>query len=412
MIKYIVKKKKCRSCEHPNFLEIFSLGNFYLSDFVEGKAKPKKSPLDLVLCLKCFLLQLKHTTSRSLLYTERYGYRSGVNKTMKDELSDIVKKALNFTKKLKDDEDIVLDIGSSDATLLKNYPEGILKIGFDPIEKFRKYFNEPNMYFVKDFFNHDGFKNEFGNSKAKIITAIAVFYDIDEPNKFLADLRKILHPDGIFIIQQNYLVEMLKNNAIDNVVHEHLCYYSINSLKHLLSRHNLEIFDVELRRVNGGSLRTYVCHKGRRPVSKAVYSLEEEELKRFKLDKKETYLKFKKEVEKELKRLRNYIVRVAKKRKTIYVYGASTRGNTVLQFCGLDESLIKAAVERNPEKWGKKIASVGIPIISEEEARKNQPDYMLVLPWFFREEFIEREKEYLQKGGKFIFPLPEFEVFK
>lgn len=384
------------------------MGEQYLSDFVIGEGKPGKFPLDLILCRDCFLLQLSHTTPPSLLYTERYGYKSGVSQTMRDELNQIANEAESLVE-LKSN-DLVLDIGANDGTLLKAYKtKGIRLVGFDPVAKFGEEFNGPSEVFINDYFRAGPFQKKFSRSKAKIITAIAMFYDLDDPNAFLADIVKVLTSDGIFIVQQNYVVEMLNKNALDNMVHEHLCYYSFSSLENLLSRHGLEIFDVKLRDINGGSFRTYICQKGKRPISKSVYQLRTNE-RSLKMQDKKLYDDFAKKVKLNGKKLTNFIKKITKNGKKVYVYGASTRGNTLLQYYGLDNDLIEAAVERNPEKWGKKIASVGIPIISEEQARKDHPDYMLVLPWHFREEFLEREKEYLANGGHFIFPLPDFEV--
>jgi hypothetical protein len=247
------------------------------------------------------------------------------------------------------------------------------------------------------------------NKKANIVTAISCFYDMEEPNSFLSDVRKILDKDGVFIIQQNYLVEMLKQNAFDNIVHEHLEYYSLFSLENLLKRHGLEVFNVEKSDINGGSFRTYISNKGKRRAMKSVINMRVKE-KNMNLKSVRIYTDFAERVKNNKNILHKFVSNLVKINKKIFVYGASTRGNTLLQYYGLDNKLIKAAAERNPEKWGKKIASVGIPIISEEQARKERPDYMLVLPWFFKKEFLQREKNYLKLGGHFIFPLPKFEV--
>jgi len=232
---------------------------------------------------------------------------------------------------------------------------------------------------------------------------------MEEPNQFIEDVKKIMKENGIFIIQQNYLVGMLKLNAFDNIVHEHLEYYSLLSLNNLLERHGLEVFDLEERVLNGGSFRTYIATKGIRKFLKAVLEMERHETK-LKLTNKKIYLDFAKQIRNNKEKVLNFVKKQTANGKLVYLYGASTRGNTLLQYFELDNRLIKKAVERNSEKWGKIIASVGIPIISEEEARNDKPDYMLVLPWFFKEEFLKREKKYLETGGHFIFPLPKLEV--
>ena len=403
-----MKIKKCRSCGSKNLISILSLGNQYLSDFVKVNRKPKAFPLNMILCKDCFLVQLDYSAPSKYLYTERYGYKSGINQTMQDELKEIAQKSLKKVKKTKE-KIIAVDIGANDGTLLKYYPKSIYKIGVEPITKFAKEAKRYSDKVVNDFFTYESYSKTIKNKKADIVTIISCFYDMEEPNKFISDVKKIMKEDGICVIQQNYLVGMLKLNAFDNIVHEHLEYYSLLSLNSLLSKHGLEVFDVELRELNGGSFRTYIAFKGRRKVTKAVEKLNKYE-KKLRLNKKTIYLDFAKRIKNNKKKLYKFIKKESGKGKIIYLYGASTRGNTLLQYFDLDSKLITKAVERNPEKWGKIIASVGIPIISEKQARKDKPEYMLVLPWFFKKEFLKREKKYLDSGGHFIFPLPKFEV--
>ncbi len=406
--KKTISIKKCRSCNSTNLEEIITLGNLYLSDFLQKNVKPKSFPLTLVLCNKCFLLQLRHTSPPSSLYTERYGYKSGINKTMKSELEEIAKDALvKLNKKPK--EITVVDIGANDGTLLSFYPKEVYRIAVEPIKKFAKESKKHADEVINDFFSYETFTKKIKNKNADVVTAISCFYDMPDPNKFVMDVKKIMKDDGIFIIQQNYLVGMLEQNAFDNIVHEHLEYYSLLSLSNLLKKYDLEIFDVKLRDLNGGSFKTYIAHTGKRTISKNVLKMQLTE-KKLKLNNKKIYKDFGKRINENKKELSELIKKILKEKKSIYIYGASTRGNTLLQFYKLNNKHIKYAVERNSEKHGKIIASVGIPIISEEQARIDHPDYMLILPWFFKSEFLEREKTYLKKGGHFIFPLPKLEV--
>lgn len=402
-----IKINKCRACNSQNIKDILSLGVQYLSDFTINNNKPEKYPLSLVLCDDCSLLQLKHTVPQSSLYTERYGYKSGMNSTMQRELKEIVNKALD---KLEQKNDITaVDIGANDGTLLSNYKDSVFKIGVEPIRKFARECKLKADVVINDFFNYKSYYKKIKAKKAHIVTVISCFYDMEYPNAFLSDIKKILHEDGVLVIQQNYLVKMLKQNAFDNIVHEHLEYYSLLSMANLLGRHDLEVFDVEESDVNGGSFRTYICYKNKRRLSKAVKNMTNEE-KKLKLFNVRIYNDFAKRINNNKNNLHKLIMKLTRSKKRIYLYGASTRGNTLLQYSKLNNKLIKAAVERNSEKWGKKIASVGIPIISEDQARKERPDYMLVLPWFFKKEFLRREKKYLQDGGHFIFPLPKLKV--
>ncbi len=406
----------CRVCGSKKLHKVLSLGKHYVSNFVDTKKESGiKVPLELVLCgqSECSLLQLKHTTPGHLLY-RNYWYKSGTNQTMRDALLDITKNAQK--KSGLKSGDLVIDIGCNDGTLLRSYQiPGLDLIGFDPAENLLQFSSVGTKKIFNDFFNAKAFKKEFPDKKAKVITSIAMFYDLDDPNAFVNDIVQCLDQNGVWIIQMSYLPMMLEQNAFDNVCHEHLEYYSLVSLSFLLKKHGLEIFDVELNDVNGGSFRVYVKNKNATnlPVSKEatqrILELQTKEEKMGLLTKK-TYAAFAKRVNSLKKQAVNFISTQAKKGKKVYIYGASTKGNTLLQFYGIDNKLIKFAAERNSDKFGKKTVGTFIPIISEDQARKDNPDYFLVLPWHFLKEFISREADYLKSGGKFIVPLPEFSV--
>lgn len=399
---------QCRSCKSGKLKDILSLGDQYLSHFIsEGESKGEKYPLDLVLCEECFLLQLKTTVDSSLLYGEDYGYRSGINNTIKADLAEVASRAMD--EGIVKEGDAFLDIGANDGTLLANYPKEYFRVGCEPIKKLAELCKENADVVVNDFFNYEAINKQLPEKKFKIITAISCFYDLDDPNKFVSDIVRLLADDGIFVVQQNYLVGMLQQNAFDNIVHEHLEYYSLLSLEKLLERHGLEVFHVELNDINGGSFRTYIRRKSGKEVGNTVLALRDME-SMLSLSSIKIYAAFAERVKNITDEVHMFIENAVADGKTVYVYGASTRGNTLLQAAKMNNRLTKAAVERNPEKWGKKIASIDVPIISEEQARLDKPDYMLVLPWYFGKEFLVREKAYLDAGGKFIFPLPRMEV--
>jgi len=396
---------------------ILSLGNQYVSNFVETEDDAPRIPLDLVLCDAqqggCGLLQLRHTTEASILY-RNYWYQSGINQTMRTALADITAKAERL-RPLKEG-DITIDIGSNDGTLLRSYlTSGIRKMGFEPAANLVPSQREADTTIINDFFAARPFRDQFGEAKASIITSIAMFYDLEDPNAFVADVVASLDPEGLWIIQMSYLPLMLTQNAFDNICHEHLEYYSLHSLNVLLKRHGLRVIDVELNDVNGGSFRAYVVHDSASSVHpfpgapERIASLEASE-RDMRLDSLATYAAFAERVERIKRDLVSFIRQETQRGKTVYVYGASTKGNTLLQYFGLDHALIRAAAERNPQKWGKKTVGTYIPIVSEEAARKERPDYFLVLPWHFIPEFVEREHAYLASGGAFIVPLPEFRI--
>lgn len=410
--------KQCRVCSSSNLKDILSLGSIAVSDFVDAGADGGRYPLNLILCDAsangCGLLQLCHTVSAESMY-KTYWYRSGMNATMTKELESIASRVTRLASLRSGDT--VIDIGANDGTLLRGYAvDGLTTVGYEPAHNLAKYNSDGTSVIIQDFFNAAAWRERFPGKKAKAITAIAMFYDLDDPNSFVSDIAECLDQSGVFVIQMSYLPLMLSENAFDNICHEHLEYYGLRTLENLLNRHNLEVFDVELNDVNGGSYRVYIRHRGKESVMPGpigadirVESLRLYEDK-LELSKPETYHAFARRVEDIKKKVTACIRDAHAKGKTVYVYGASTKGNTLLQYFGLDHTLITAAAERNSDKWGKFTVATNIPIISEEQARKDKPDYFLVLPWHFLDEFVKREHDYFIAGGKFIVPLPEFKI--
>lgn len=410
--------KACRVCGSENIIPAISLGKLFISDFLDKDTQANESdrlPLDLVLCERCGLLQLKDTVSHEAMY-RNYWYRSGVNVTMRNELANITESAEKIVK-LKTG-DTVLDIGSNDSTLLRSYAtQGLELVGFEPATNIvGKYGKEGVNKIFNNFFNYEDWSRGMGGKKAKVITAIAMFYDLEDPNEFVSDIVKCLDDNGLLIIQMLYLPSFLERNAFDGICHEHLEYYSLGSLEALLERQGLEVFDAEYRAINEGSYRFYIRKKGKGlgltvppGAPDRVEAMREMENKMHLTDP-QTYKDFMVRVDGICKQIKEFVVKEVAAGKKVYVYGASTKGNTLLQYCGLDSSLIAAAAERNPDKWGKKTVGTNIPIISEEDARKANPDYFLILPWHFLEEFRAREEAYLHGTGKFIVPLPEFRI--
>lgn len=377
-----------------------SLGDQYVSDFVKNQGGGLIAPLSLVLCEDCNLLQLEHTVRRELIYRQ-YWYMSGINKTMKAALKDVVDSARRFVTVKAGD--IVVDIGCNDGTLLQNYERDLTRVGFEPATNLVENAKKVTHLIVNDFFSAENYFR-LVREKARIVTAIAMFYDLDEPNSFVKDVKTILAEDGVFLIQMNYLGDMIERSTFDNIGHEHLEYYSLTNLKPLLERNGLMPFDVEFNEINGGSFRIYIQHQGGQYSTSERISetLQKEAVSLSTL----AYADFARQTERIKRTLLNFITAERAKGKTIYVYGASNRGNTILQYFGLDHTVITAAAERNPNKWGFKTIGTGIPIISEEEARSQKPDYFLILPYAALSEFLGREKEYFASGGKFIVPLP------
>lgn len=398
-------------------VELFSLGDLYVSNFVDdGSSGSLAVPLTLALDRKSGLLQLKHTAPSDAMYRE-YWYRSGTNKTMTEELKGLARKAASLVRSERDD--VVLDIGCNDGTLLRFYGDRFVKVGFDPAENLRGFAEKHANLVVTDFFTAQSYFSHL-SKKARIVTSIAMFYDLEDPHKFVSDVEAVLDDEGLWVVQMSYMPLMLQQLAFDNICHEHLEYYSLSSFEYLIGQHGLRVVDVELNDANGGSFRIYVRKSAAhdhlfatapyRDVGEfRVKSLLEYE-KKLNLDDPATYTSWFDRIV-ELKRETVDFIRSEKaKGKTIWGYGASTKGNTLLQWYGLDSTLIEAIAERNPVKYGKNTVGTNIRIRSEREMRRAKPDYLLILPWHFIAEFRSRERAYLASGGKFIVPCPKFEV--
>lgn len=397
-----ITRTTCRLCGSSKLQEVFSIGEQYINDFVpaERVGKGLKAPLDLVMCERCSLLQLHHTAPQELLYARYYWYRSGVTDTMRRALRDITAQIESMVS--LEPGDVVLDIGANDGAMLATYTApGIRHVGCEPANNLIDMLRQNTEYVMHDFWDYERYMelaSQWGFGKAKVITAIGMFYDLEDPNKFIKDAQHALADDGVFVAQLMCLAPMLEKNDLGNICHEHLEYYSLDSLKYLFETNGLEMFKIEENDVNGGSYRIFARHyKGTGIGFEEKYTLDD-------------ILAFAKRLEGNRKRCVDFIKGEVAKGKKVYVYGASTKGNVILQYYGLDHTLITAAAERSPEKWGKYTIGSWIPIVSEEEARKANPDYFLVLPWAFFNEFYKREKEWRLGGGKFIVPLPEFRV--
>ncbi len=402
----------CRVCNSGQLSFLFTLGDQYINDFPkkEDFGKLRKAPLEMIFCENCSLVQLKHTAPQELLYTGFYWYKSGVTETMikaLKEITDIAEQRFNLQS-----GDVVLDIGSNDGTLLRQFTvPGLITVGVEPATNLAEEGSKGITHFVNDFWIYDKYFSVVGK-KAKIITALGMFYDMEDPNQFIADAEKALTDDGVFIAQLMCLKNMLDSNDVGNICHEHLEYYSFASLEYLFGQNGLEIFDIEINNVNGGSYRLYAKKKG------AVVNIPEgaaERIAKVKEDEKDfqdkkVYQDFFQRLEENKAACVSFIKEKVAQGKKVWAFGASTKGNVILQYYGLDDSLITAASERSPWKFGRYTVGTNVPIVSEEEARQAQPDYFLVLPYAFFNEMYAREKEWRLKGGKWIVPLPEFRI--
>jgi NDP-4-keto-2,6-dideoxyhexose 3-C-methyltransferase len=391
----ITARKTCRLCYSDKIVPVFSLGEQYVNDFVDKGVVGIKAPLELILCENCSLLQLKHTAPQELLYARFYWYHSGFTNTIRNDLKQITEVSSKMVN-LKPG-DVVLDIGANDGTLLSNYQKGVIRVGCEPANNLVEELKNNCDHVIHDFWTYDSYNKLGLGKKAKVITAIGMFYDMEDPNQFVGDAAKALADDGIFVAQLMCLKNMLENNDVGNICHEHLEYYSLEALRYLFEKNGLEIFKVEENAINGGSYRLLARH-----YKNGSIPMEE------KFTKKD-YMDFYKRIEENKKLCVDFIKQEVKKGKKIYVYGASTKGNVILQYYGLTPDLIVAAAEKSKDKIGKYTIGTMIPIVDESDVR-DKADYFFVLPYSFLKEFMEKEKDWRAKGGKFIVPLPNFRV--
>lgn len=415
---HIIRRKSCRVCGSTSLSKVIDLGEQHLQgSFVKpGKELPpvRKIPTVLVRCnpledeKACGLLQMESTVPPEVLYSA-YWYRSGTNNTMRAHLKGIVDEVVPMINKKNAR---VLDVGCNDGTMLNYYPKEYVKFGVDPSDVTKEI--KDGITAIQDVFPSGELLNVIKNEKFDVVTTIAMFYDLEDPVFFTKSVRDILAPDGLWIFEMSYMPSMLKMNSYDTICHEHLEYYSLAVLEHILKSADLKIVNATLNDINGGSIRCYVTHKANFRFKKDEYqqnitALRQEEFD-LELDTDKPYKNFQDHINVHKEELSSLLRRLKKEGKKIHVYGASTKGNTILQWCGIDYRIIDFCAERNPDKYGAYTLGTDIPIISEEESRKMKPDYYLVLPWHFKKEFIEREKETIKNGTKFIFPLPKIEI--
>jgi NDP-4-keto-2,6-dideoxyhexose 3-C-methyltransferase len=394
----------CRSCASDALRPVLSLGEQHLSEFRMDDSRPPKYPLNLMACGVCTLAQLGFTAPAREMFHGTYSFKSGISEAIRTDLGDVV--AYGYYNQPAAQS--WLDIACNDGTLLACVPKHIRRVGIDPLAQFADEALAHADKVVTDFFHAEHFIGE----SFDVITSVSMFYDLDDPNAFVQGVKQVMAPGGIWVIQQNYLPLMLENSSVDNISHEHLAYYSMTSLKPLLESHGLEIVDVELNPINGGCFRTLVARQGEREVTEWVGQLlEEESVMGIGVGGNFSALDaFVKRAESALANLRQMVDTITEAGYSIYVYGASTRGAVIWQAAGLDVGQLPKVVERNPAKVGRYMSAIGAPIISEEQARTEKPDYLLLGPWWLRNNVIERERDYLQAGGHFIVPLPELEV--
>ncbi len=406
----------CRICGNANLETVFDIGAQFLqgSFIMEGMADPsrEKIPMELLRCDTsrqpgaCGLVQLRHQVPASVLYAN-YWYTSGTTATMTAHLQDIARTACEHAEFV---ESRVLDIGCNDGTLLANYPESIEKWGIDPSDIATSV--PETVELIQDVFPSADLRSRLGDRKFDVITSIAMYYDLSDPVGFAGEVEQLLADEGIWIVEMSYMPMMLRMNSLDTVCHEHLEYYSLAVLDYIADKVGMRIVDAKLNAINGGSVQLLLCKSGSKRWDQpagALTTLRDFE-KRMGLDNSQPLIDFRERAEQQRQEMIDLVRQIQERGESIHVYGASTKGNVLIQWYGFDHHELPYAADRNPKKVGAKTVGTDIAIISEEESRAMRPDYYLVLPWHFRREFLEREKDTILAGTRMIFPLPELLV--
>ena len=406
-----MKITSCRNCKSKYFSKLFTLGKMcFTGKFPKNlTTNIPKVVISLIMCKSCKLVQLDRNFNPKYLYDTNYGYRTGINATMTQHVKGVVKESIKIVKLKK--KDSVLDIASNDGTLLNFYKKNIFRVGIDPlIKKYKNQYKNIN-FGIQEFFSYKAIQKKKINKKFKIITALSMFYDLPNPNRFLRDVKKVLDKEGIFVLEQADLLSIIKNCQFDTICHEHLEYYSTKVIIELMNKNELRVFNLKANTINGGSMRYYVCHKDSKYKNnyKKINKILREEIK-FKLDKPDTFNDFFKLINVQKKKLLKLINKIIKKKEIIHGYGASTKGNVLLQYFGISSNQIRYIADRNPEKVNLYTPGTKIKIVSESFSRMCKPNYYLVLPWHFKKEIILREKRAIKDGSRFIFPLPKMKI--
>jgi SAM-dependent methyltransferase len=398
----------CRICGADTLTEVLDLGEQFLSSsFVKDNASESLSkirvPLTVLLCKTCGLVQLRQTVDRDLMYRS-YFYRSGVNPMMRDALADVTRD-IKARADLKEG-DSVLDIGCNDGTMLTYYPITMRRIGMDPAQNINRDSLDPSITVVQDYFSAEKARTANDGNLFKAVSSIAMFYDLDDPNAFVSEVKSVLAPGGTWCVQLSYLATTVETMNFYDICHEHLLYYSLRTLKFLMEKHGLKIIDASLNEVNGGSLRFFAVHvDDSREPSDALRVIEERE-ESLALAEKETYDRFSASIQHLREVTRHFIETERAAGGIVAGLGASTKGNVLLQYFDISKEMLPVISDRYAEKVGLRTLGTDIRVVSEEEARDMKPSAMLVLIWFFKEELLKRESAYLEAGGKLFFPMP------
>ncbi len=403
----------CRLCGSTHIEILLDFGKISLTGlFLNENEIVPKADLTLVTCLDCNLVQLNHSYPKDVLYGSNYGYESHLNSSM---LSHLHAKAKMLSKKyLGSKGKIVVDIASNDGSFLSGFiGDGIEKVAIDPIINNLSNHYPASTVKIAEFFSAEVYW-KYMSKPATLVTSLSVLYDLDQPLVFAKHVFEILEENGIWHLEQSYLPSMVETTSYDTVCHEHLLYLSMHNLKVILEKTGFSIIEVSINDVNGGSIAVTAMKKKNFTVcdDPFVNFLLKQEIDNGFTDGRAMH-EFTRSAFKHKENLGSLIHEYKQFGFEIYGLGASTKGNVLLQWVGIDNQVVKSIGEINPRKFGKVTPGTNIKIVDERDILTRIPDksgiLSLVLPWHFRNGIISRSENYLSNGGKLLFPLPKIQ---
>ena len=394
---------KCRICDSESLDLVFDLGdqpwgnNFLKFDEV---GKEKKYPLELLYCNNCSLSQLSYTVKKEVMFSD-HTYLSGMTSSLANHFKNIANQLderFNEKKEIKN----ILDLGSNDGTFLKQFKNfGWKTLGIESSYEISKIANKNGIKTINKFFNYK--VAEEINQKFDFINASGVFFHLEELHSFTQGVKKLLSENGIFIVQFLYMKQIMKNIAFDQIYHEHLLYYNLKTLNHLLSIYDLEIFDANLSDIHGGQMNAFIAHKGTREKTKNYLKILESEVNED-ANLKSTYIEFEKNSQILKKKNLLFFEKSLENNKKIFGLGAPVKGNTLINYFGITKYMMPKLLEINSLRKNLYAPGSHIPVVMEDE-EKELPNIYYVLAWNFKEEILKKNKKLLDNGIEFYFPI-------
>ena len=402
-----LKKNQCRICKGKELEIVLDLGKQPPANALihDTEVNEQVFPLRLFWCKNCYLVQLLDIVNKKHLFSD-YVYMTSASQPIVEHF----KKYANdiFEKYFKNQKEFsVLEIGSNDGSLLKEFQRlGGTTIGIEPAKNLSKISNDAGINTINEFFSKELATNIALKEKISLVVANNVIGHVDDLHELMEGIKILIGEKGIFVFEVPYLVDLIKKLEFDTVYHEHLSYFSILPLIKWTEEHDLEIFDIIKQDVHGGSLRIFVSKKGNFQRNNSVKKLVQNEYD-LGLDKIVIYKKFSKDVEELKTKLKNILNQLKKENKTIFGYGAPAKGNVLLNFCEINTKYLDYIIDTTPLKQGKFTPGTHIPIFHPNKITDRGDKHVgLLLAWNYENEILSKEKEFRNKGGKFLIPLP------